>query len=123
MINHVPSTIGVNVTELDDYELIRLLYQAYLYALRLGDTKTMRRLTSVPKDLVTGTRDNLFLSRDLLRYKIATMRCALENLTPRDVKRIEYHFKECELTADDTIFYHLLFHNQDLPEFKKLIKT
>jgi len=121
MMRHIPADMDTN--DLDDYEIVRLLYQSYLYALRLSNTKTMRRLTSVPKDLVTGVRDNLFMSRDLLRYKIATMRCVIENLSPRDVQRIEYHFKACELTSDDTIFYHLLVHNQDADEFAKIIKT
>jgi hypothetical protein len=122
MMKHIPTNIGVDVHALQDDEIIRLIYQAYLYALRLSNTKTMRRLTTVPKDLVTGMKDSLFMSRDILRYKIATMRCVLEDLTPRDVPRIEQHFKACELTADDTIFFHLLYHNQDLDEFRKLIQ-
>lgn len=121
IMKHIPENLDIKVNALDDFEIIRLIYQAYLYTLRLSNTKTMRRMSNLPKDLITGLKDNLFMSRDILRYKIATMRCVSEGLEPRQVKQIERHFKACGLNADDTIFYHMLYHNNQIHEFSQLM--
>lgn len=119
ILHHIP-TIDHQV---DSSDALILGYLSYLYTLRLANTKMMRRLTTVHKDVVTQTKDNIFKSDDIVSYKIATLRCVAMGLTPDNYREIENHFRACGLTSDDAIFYHLLYHNSDIQDFLKLVNT
>lgn len=118
LTRHIPN----KEHSIDSYDTVNLAYLGYLYTLRLADTKMIRRLTKVHKDVVTETKDNIFKSGDILQYKIATMRCAIDQLTPSNTYKIEKHFVACGLTSDDAILYHLLYHNHDLERFLDLLQ-
>jgi len=109
--------------DISSTEAFSLIYLAYLYTLRIVNTKTIRRLTTVHKDVVTKTKDRVFMSDSILKYKIATLRCVIQKLTPDNSFEIEQHFKECGLTADDAILYHMLYHNYDIDAFIDQINT
>lgn len=104
-------------------ELFKLIYLSYLYILRIVNTKDMRRLTTVHRDVITATKDRVFMSDNILKYKIATLRCVIQKLTPDDSIEIEKHFKACDLTADDAILYHMLYHNYDIESFIEIVNT
>ena len=112
---HIPST------ELNGEDIFVLAYLSYLYTLRLADTRMMRRLTKVDRKVVTQTKDNVFMSPDMVKYKIATLRCVVQQLTPNDYKQVEKHFVECGLNRVDAILYYLLYDNNDVQEFIKQI--
>src|ERR1051325_3346248 len=79
IVRHIPNDADINGSD-----IVTLAYLSYLYTLRLADTRMMRRLTSVPREVITTTRDNVFMSYDMVKYKIATIRCVLQRLTPND---------------------------------------
>lgn len=103
--------------EMSGNEMFSLIYLSYLYILRIVNTKTIRRLTTVHRDIVTKTKDRVFMSDGILKYKIATLRCVVQKLTPDNAYEIERNFKECGLTRDDAVLYHMLYHNYDLETF------
>lgn len=119
ILRHIPTVDH----EVDSSDALILGYLSYLYTLRLANTKMMRRLTTVHKDVVTVTKDKIFMSGDILKYKMATLRCITQGLTPNDYKAIEGHFRACDLTSDDAIFYHLLYHNSDINDFIDMVNT
>ena len=98
-------------------------YLSYLYTLRLADTRKMRRLTKVSREVVTETKDKLFLSIDMVKYKIATMRCVAQKLTPANNLAIEQHFLDCGLRHEDATLYHVLYDNNDVQDFVKIMST
>ena len=126
---------GVNVTDLSivkhipfdeslsQEDIFVLAYLAYLYTLRVVDTRTMRRLTKVPRQVVTDTKDNIFRSYDIVRYKIATLRCVYRSLTPKNPREVEQQFLACGLKATDAVLYYLMYDNNDIQTFVKSIET
>lgn len=104
-------------------DLLKLCYLSYLYILRLANTKMIRRLTDVHKDVVTATKEAVFDSPELVNLKIATLRCVAQRLTPADHQRIVDNFVRCELKPEDAILFHLLYHNNDIPDFIANIKA
>lgn len=116
--------IPLSGTQLQSEEVFSLIYMCYLYTLRLTDTKKIRRyLPDLDRDLITQTKDNVFCSDAIVRYKIATMRCIVRRLTPKKFSQIEYEFKQCGLNADDSILYHMLYLNNDISDFIALMGT
>ena len=77
IVKHIP--VDDSITQED---ILILAYLAYLYTLRVVDTRAMRRLTKVPRQVVTDTKDSIFRSYDIVRYKIATLRCVYRSLSP-----------------------------------------
>lgn len=115
---HIPED-----AEISGEDILVLGYTSYLYALRLGDTRMMRRLTSVSRDVVTRTRDSMFMSFDMVKYKMATLRCVIQRLTPQDYLKVEKHFVACGLRREDAVLYYLLYNNNDVQKFVKLLQT
>ena len=119
----ITRAIPLKAIDITNTEAFTLIYLSYLYTLRLVNTKTMRRLTTVHRDVITTTKDRVFMSDNILKYKIATLRCVIQRLTPDNSLEIERHFKACGLTADDAILYHMLYHNYDIEAFVEMVNT
>jgi len=117
IVKHIPCDVDVT-----GEDILNLAYLSYLYALRLADTRMMRRLTKVDRSVVTTTRDNVFLSFDMVKYKIATLRCVIQQLTPEQSERVERNFIACGLKREDAILYYLLYNNNDVQEFIEHIR-
>lgn len=118
IIKHIPHDESLNC---DD--LLVLGYLSYLYILRLVDTRTIRRLTKVPRHVVSQTRDTLFRTYDIVRYKIATMRCVYQSLTPKHKTAVEQQFMACGLRRTDAVLYYLLYDNNDIQQFIKSLQS
>lgn len=119
----ITRALSIKDAEISNTEAFTLIYLSYLYILRIVNTKTIRRLTTAPRDVITDTKDRIFMSDNILKYKIATLRCVIQKLTPDNSLEIEKHFKECGLTADDAILYHMLYHNYDIETFIDMVNT
>lgn len=118
LFRHLPTT-SEPLTSRDAFSLI---YQTYLYVLRLTDTRTIRRNTTVDRDVVTKARDNVFMSPDILSFKIATLRCVTQKLTPDDTNSVERHFEACGLRSADAILFYMLYLNNDIQDFIQSLK-
>ena len=117
IVRHIPHDI-----DMTGEDILILAYLSYLYALRLADTRMMRRLTNVDRTVVVATRDSMFTSFDMVRYKIATLRCIAQRLTPQDSRLVERHFIACGLKREDAILYYLLYNNNDIQEFVEHVR-
>ncbi len=110
MFRHMPAGL-----HLKDAELIRVYYVLYKYALRIGDSRELRKLTCLPKDILPTMREVMFSSREMVAYKLATLNCLMHNYLPeRHLDKVQAVFKLFGLTKDDAVLYALLFHNGDL---------
>ena len=117
IVKHIPTN-----TDMTGEDILILAYLSYLYALRLADTRMMRRLTKVDRTVVVATRDNMFMSFDMVRYKIATLRCIAQRLTPDNSVMVEHHFMACGLKREDAILYYLLYNNNDIQELVEHVR-
>lgn len=118
IIKHIPHDDSLTC---DD--LLILGYLSFLYTLRLVDTRDMRRLTKVPRDVVTKTKDSIFRSYDLVRYKIATLRCVYRSLTPSNKTEVEKQFMACGLKRGDAVLYYLMYDNNDIMQFVQSLEA
>lgn len=104
-----------------DSNLLRLIYQLYMYTLRLSDTTDIKKLRFLSKEDASSIRLAVFSSFDLVSYKIATLRCFYRRLKPSvHMDKIIEMFKAEGLSRYDAILYCLLYHN-DLHAFADLI--
>lgn len=116
ILRHVPNHAKVN-----NYSNIRIAYALYLYALRVGRVNDMKRLHAVDNTHISEIKDNIFCSYDLVLYKLATIRCLLQNYNPTN----HWHligdvFEGYGLPREDRLLYAFLYHN-DVDEFIDLL--
>jgi hypothetical protein len=118
LVQHIPQE-----TSMSGRDMLILIYSSYLYILRLTNTRSMRRLTSVPRNVVTETKENVFGSFDIISYKIATLRCLCKGLSPDDAHEVEEEFQKCGLRKVDATLYFMLHLNDDAIDLVKSLKT
>lgn len=110
-----------NSDQLKAKDILKLVYLTYLYTLRLANVKMIRRLTDVPYATVTTLRETVYGSVDLVRYKVATLRCVADRLSPDQPREVEAHFVACGLKREDAVLFYLCYYNADLPTFVAMV--
>lgn len=116
ILRHVPDS-----AKIDQPSNIRIAYALYLYTLRVGRVNDMKRLHAVDKTQISMIKDNLFCSYDLVLYKLATIRCLLQNYNPnKHWHQIGDVFESYGLPREDRLLYTFLYYN-DADEFIDLL--
>lgn len=106
-----------------DADLLRIMYVLYKYALKIGDSRELRKFQCLPKPILPSIREAFFSSKEMLNFKLATIHCLVNGYIPnKHLDRIQKAFKKFDLTKDDAIMYTLLFHNGDLSEIEKRLE-
>lgn len=109
LFRHIPFDAQIN-----DIDLLRICYVLYKYVLRIGDSRELRKFRCLPKDWLPVIRDEVFASRHMLSYKLATITCMMNNLRPaKHLIKIRDIFRSFGLSKDDALLYILMFHNGD----------
>ena len=116
ILQHVPQEARGN-----SHAMVRLAYALYLYTLRIGDFNDMRRLHSVDATFMSGIKDSLFGSYNLVLYKLATIRCLLKHYNPNQHwHQIGDVFEGYGLNREDRLLYAFFYHN-DADRFINLL--
>lgn len=118
MLKHIPEH-----QKIESQELVFLIYMLYLYTLRLMFNRRIKKFSKIDKKIVDEAKDNVFASFDLVKYKIATMKCITRKLHPeRHLNKIGEVFEDCGLSREDRVLYCLAYYNGDLDPFKQKMR-
>lgn len=119
MVKHI-----VGHKNIESQDLTFLVYMMYLFTLRLVFNRRIKKFSKLDKSIVDDSRDKLFNSFDLVRYKIATMKCIVRKYNPnKHLKEINDVFESCDLSREDGVLYCLAYYNGDIERFKELMDT
>lgn len=116
IVNHIP-----NFKERNPRDMLRLSYTLYLYALRLARVTDMKKLRAVDGKEITGIKDSIFCSYDLVLYKLATISCLMKKYHPdRNWNDIGNVFESYGLKREDSLLY-CFFYFSDSEAFVNLL--
>lgn len=118
LFRHIPADL-----HLHDADVLRIIYVLFKYALRIGDSRELRKFKCLPKHVLPSIRDAVFASKEMLELKLATIACLMQDFVPnKHLGQIRQVFRAYNLSKDDALLYALLFHNGDLVNFVQELK-
>ena len=117
MMKHI-----ANHKDIDSQNLVFITYMMYLFTLRLIFNRRIKKFSKLDTSIVDSVRESIFSSFDLVRYKIATMKCIVRNVHPeKDIDKIGDIFESTGLSREDRVWYCMAYYNGDLDAFKKMM--